>query len=343
MHSCSRRRSLHFPFSVLLLLLVSGLPAQSQLTDDVHMVPRNSPGQSAKEADAISGKDEPTLDAHAKPLRVDVDLVLVPVVVTDPLNRPVTALSKQNFTLFDGGKEQPIRYFSVEDAPISIGLILDVSKSMTNKIDTERAAVREFFKNANPEDDFFVIAVSDRPRLVADSGDSISSVEQKLASTMPTGSTALLDSIYLGVSKLRAARYRRRALLIFSDGGDNSSRYTLKETKRLAQEADADIYAIGIYDSALIKPFEEFMGKRWLNEITGVTGGHTTTVDDLAKLPEAAAAISRELRCEYVLGYRLTSAARNGKWRRLQVRVTRPENASRLQAYYKKGYIAPEK
>jgi Ca-activated chloride channel family protein len=311
--------------------------ARSQSAEPSGVLAPDRPKQAAVETDAVPVKGEPTLASRIKPLRVDVDLVLLPVTVTDELNHPIMGLQRQDFAIYDENEQQQIQYFSADDAPISIGLILDLSKSMTNKVDTERAAVAEFFQNANPQDDYFVIAVSGRPKLIADSTRSIDTIESDIGMETPDGNTALLDSIYLGVAKLRSAQYQRKALLIISDGGDNNSRYRLKEIKSILQESDVQAYALGIFDTALFKTFEEFMGKKWLEEITNATGGRTVTVDNLTKLPEIAAAVSWELRNQYTLGYKPKNIG-DGKWRKIKVRVIRPPGASRLQAYYKKGY-----
>ena len=168
-------------------------------------------------------------------------------------------------------------------------------------------------------------------------------IEQKLAATKPDGHTALLDAIYLAVTRLHSARYERKAILIISDGGDNHSRYGLGEIKSLLQESGVEVYAIGIFDTALFKSFEEFMGKRWLGEITDPTGGRTVAATSLEKVPEIAAAISREVRNQYVLAYRPSNQARNGKWRKIKVQVTPPPPVVHVQAYYKKRYLAPNR
>lgn len=281
---------------------------------------------------------------HAKRVRADVDLVLVPVTVTDALNRPVVDLDQSNFEVFEDNRPQNIRYFSKEDAPISVGMLLDFSKSMSNKFDIERAALAEFFKNANPDDDYFAIAFSDRPVLIADSTQSITDLEAKLNMAVPAGNTALLDAIYMGVAKMRSARYPRRALLIISDGGDNHSYYNTKETKRLVEEADVLMYSIGIFDGMPVPVFrtiEEKLGKRLLTEVTELTGGRTVAADDRDKIPEIAATVSRELRQEYILAYRSDRTVHDGKWRKIKVQVTVPGSTEPVHVHYKKGYIAP--
>ncbi len=318
-------------------LLACSAFAWSQSGDEVHIVPRNEGNVSATLANPAEG----AVSTNSRPFQAVVDVVLVPVVVTDGLNRPILDLNKQDFTLLENGKPQEIRYFSREQAPISIALLLDVSKSMSNKVDAERDAIAEFVKNANPDDEYFAIAFSDRPRVLAQSTQSVDEVERSLLSAERGGATAMLDAIYLAESKLRSARYKRRAIVIISDGGDNASRYTLREIKQLVRESDVQIYAIGLFDS-FFHTVEEKLGKQWLSEITDETGGRTVTVNNQAKLPQAAAAVSWEMRNEYVLGYRTGSAGEDG-WRTIKVRLAPAATGRRLTIHFKKGYFAREK
>ena len=304
-----------------------------------------APFATAQSPDAHDWSDHAVFGADTAPeksLRVDTELVLVPVMVTDAMNRPVTGLDKQDFALYQDDERQEIRYFATEDAPISVGLLLDISKSMSNKFDTERAAVSEFFKNANPQDDYLVITFSDRPNILTESTQSIDAIEANLASKAPDGNTALLDAISMGATRMRSAQYRRRTLLIISDGGDNHSRHHLKEIKRLVQDSDVDVYALGIFDTAPAT-FEELMGRRWLSAITDATGGRTVAVHSLAKVPDAAGAVSREMRDHYVLGYRPTNVLPDGKRRKIKVQVSSSANPGALHTYYKPGYVPAEK
>src|SRR5580704_2760511 len=216
--------------------------------NDIHVPPRevakeNNPDEVSKQ-DVVS----PSLKTHVRPLKVAVDLVLVPVTITDPMNRLVTGLEKQNFQLFEGSAPQDIKSFSSEDAPVSLGVIFDSSGSMSSKMDRAKDAVSEFFKTANPQDEFFMITFSDEPEEVSDFTSSVDEIQGKLIYAVPRRRTALLDAIYMGISKMRQAKYPKKALLIISDGGDNHSRYTEGEIKALVKEADVMIYAIGIYD-----------------------------------------------------------------------------------------------
>ncbi len=277
---------------------------------------------------------------HVSSLRVSVDLVLVPVTVVDAGNHPRTDLRQADFTVYESGQAQQIRYFSAEDGPISVGLLLDVSKSMQDKIEAERAAVDQFFKNANPEDDYFVITFNSRPRVLSEVTQSTNGIETELGLVQPSGSTALLDAIYMGVSKLRTAKYTRRALVVISDGGDNSSRYKLKEIKSILAESDVMLYAIGIFDSTPFKSFEETMGRRWLDSMTDITGGRTSTIKNVAELSEECRRLSRELRSQYLIGYQPQEKVEGAKWRRIKIVATKSGEKAPLHTYYRKSYYA---
>ena len=336
----------HHSLSLLRLFLMLGFVvvpswlAWSQSTDE----PQNgSPLQDSpsSEADRIHIDGVPRLESHTKPLTVNVDLVQVPVTVTDAMNHPVTNLKKEDFSIYENGVQQQISHFSSEDGPISVGLILDFSKSMTNKVQTERAAVEEFFRNANPEDDYFVVTVSAKPQLIAASTKSVHTIESALGQIAPHGATALLDAIYLGANQMGHAAYSRHALVIISDGGENHSRYHLREIKAMIRESDIQIYAIGLFDTALFKTYEEYMGRKWLGEITDATGGRTLPIDNLSILPEAAATISWELRNQYVLGYTPPGATARPGRRRIKVRLTSHLKVPFLRPYYRREYSVP--
>src|SRR6266849_2084999 len=265
-------------------------------TEDVHIQPRPQPAPKAPEND-------PALKSHSKPLSVNVEMVLVPVTITDPMNRLVTGLDRENFNLFEGKERQEIKTFSSEDAPVSLGVIFDMSGSMSSKIERAREAVIEFFKTANPQDEFFMVTFADKPEEISDFTQSIEEIQGKLVYTVPKGRTALLDAIYLGVSKMRQAKFAKKALLVISDGGDNHSRYTEGEIKSMVKEADVMIYAIGIYDH-YFPTEEERLGPALLTEISELTGGRTFTIDNPNDLAGVATKLGIELRNQYVLGYR---------------------------------------
>lgn len=275
-------------------------------------------------------------------MRIDVNMVLVPVVVTDAMNRPVMGLEKQNFALYQDDEQQQIGYFATEDTPISVGLILDLSKSMTNKFSMERAAVSEFFQNANRLDDYFVITFADHPKLLTGSTQSIDDIQSSLGRQQPDGNTALFDAISDGADHMRSAQYHRKALLIISDGGDNHSRHHLSQIRRLVQDSDVEVYAIGIFDEGPFKSVEESLGRRWLSRITDATGGRTIAVEDDSRIPGAAAAISSEMRNRYVLGYRPVASLVSRGRRKIKVNVISQTIRAPLHMYYKSAYLAPD-
>jgi Ca-activated chloride channel family protein len=334
----SNRFSLYLLVSLALLIAMFPVAtARAQNTDDdVHIKPRVEP----KPATDTIKELEQGFSPHTKPLKSTVELVLVPVTITDPMNRLVTGLDKENFTVFEGKSQQEIKSFSSEDAPVSLGVIFDMSGSMSSKIERAREAVVEFFKTANPQDEFFMITFADKPEEVSDFTSSIEDIQGKLVYTVPKGRTALLDAIYLGVSKMRQAKYPKKAMLIISDGGDNHSRYTEGEIKSMVKEADVLIYAIGIYDH-YFPTEEEKLGPALLSDITELTGGRAFTIDNPNDLADVATKIGIELRNQYVLGYRPTNPIKDGKWRKIKVKLLPPKGLPPLRVYAKTGYYAP--
>jgi Ca-activated chloride channel family protein len=321
---------------VFLLSLVNAAGHSQTSVNDVHVVPR---AMAPTVVTAVSsGKVVDGSILHV--VKTDVKLVLVPVSVTDPAQRLVTGLQADNFQLFEGKKPQAIRHFSSEDVPVSIGIILDTSGSMANKMARLRDAVNQFCEAANPQDEFFMIVFADQPRLVTDFTSVPDDLQKELLLTQPKGRTALLDAIYMGLHKMKAAKHGKKALLIISDGGDNHSLYGEKEVKAAAKEADVMIYAIGTFDRYVPTP-EETRGPELLAEIAEPTGGRAFTLSNEIELPTVASHIGRELRTQYVLGYRPEEMPRDGKWHKIQVKLRLPRKLSFLKARAKTGYYAP--
>jgi Ca-activated chloride channel homolog len=311
--------------------------AQISDVDDIHVQPRISSDAISKTT--VEGALADTVHPHSPTIKTKVDLVLVPVTVTDPANRLVTGLDKENFELFEGKDRQELRNFSSEDAPISLGVIFDMSGSMSSKIERAREAVIQFFKTANPQDEFFLVTFADRPEEISDFTQSIDDLQGKLVFTVPKGRTALLDAIYLGVSKMREAKFPKKALLIISDGGDNHSRYTEGEIKSLVKEADVMIYSIGIYDH-YFQTEEERLGPQLLGDVTELSGGRAFTIDNPNDLGDVATKIGIELRNQYVLGYRPKNPGHDGKWHKIKVKLLPPKGLPPLHVYAKTGYYA---
>ena len=313
---------------LVVLTMIVGSPAQDSL-DQVHIVARS--------------KAEPGHD-RMPTLRATVEVVLVNVTVLDHSNNLVTGLEPDNFTIFDNSFQQRIRYFSCEDAPISLAVVIDASESMKPRMEEARQAVIELFKSSNSEDDFSVITVSTEPRILIPAGEPLDDINTTLASVRPTGATALWDSMYLGLTELKKARYPRRAMIVISDGGDNRSRYTLEKLKSTLQEADVQVYAFGMFSwnaRARARTIEEQTGPLKLDEVTAVTGGRLLPVTNRAELIDAAHHIGRELRNQYLLGYS-PSTEHDGHWRKIQIRVKTPATREKVRVYAKKGYYGPQ-
>jgi Ca-activated chloride channel family protein len=280
---------------------------------------------------------------HSPPIQVDVNMVIVNVTVTDPYDRIVTGLEQTNFQVYDEKVEQRIVAFSTEDAPISVGLIFDSSGSMGEKIQKSKEAALQFFKTSNPQDEFMLISFNERPNLLTGYTSNFENVQDQLLFVKSTGKTALLDAIYLGLSEAKKASTSRKALLVISDGGDNHSRYTEGDVKRAVKESDVQIYAVGIFEplSGRARTPEEARGPGLLADLAEVSGGRMFSVEDANELPDICEKISVELRNQYVIGYRPSNLVRDGRWRRIRVKLNPPRGLPPLQVYARTGYYAP--
>jgi len=280
---------------------------------------------------------------HTLPIQVDVDMVVVYVTVTGPHDRIVTGLGRRNFVVYDHKVPQQITAFSMEDAPISVGLIFDTSGSMANKIGNSKAAAWQFFKTSNPHDEFMLINFNERPELVSGFTSQFENLQDRLFAVQAGGRTALLDALYLGLAKMRKADTNRRALLVISDGGDNHSRYSEGDIRRAVQESNVEIYTVGLVEPLRTRhrTQEEAGGPRLLADLAEMSGGRMFAVEDPAELPDIMRTISIDLRNQYAIGYRPSNLVRDGQWRRVKVKVNPPPDSPRLQVYARTGYYAP--
>ncbi|MEO7029291.1 MAG: VWA domain-containing protein [Acidobacteriaceae bacterium] len=320
-----------------------GAGAQENPLGDVHTAPPPAPKAPKDARPVITGGDNVARRATSSPtsnIRVDVNLVLVPATVTDPMNRLVTGLERDNFYITDNNIQQKIKTFATQDAPLTIGIVFDLSGSMQSKFVRARKALSEFLRTCNPQDEFFVVGFNDRPAVIVDYTSEVDDVEARMVMLKPENRTALIDAVYLGVNKLKTAKYQRKALLIISDGGDNRSRYTDGELRRAVRESEVQIYSIGIFD-AYAPTTEEREGPELLKDISEATGGRVFPVVDLQDLSDVAQKISQELRNEYVIGYTPTDTKRDGAWRKVKVRLLPPPGLPALTVHNREGYYAP--
>jgi VWFA-related protein len=300
--------------------------------------------QAARPQNTVRGRTVDRVgDAARGNFRVNSTLVLVNVAVADPHGRIVTGLQRLDFQVFEDRTAQTISYFSAEEAPISVGLVLDFSSSMTPAFGQLKQAVAEFLRSANPLDEFCLIEFRDRAELSVGFTSAPEEIQNHVAAIRPDGNTALLDAVYLGLRQMRKARNARKILLIVSDGGDNHSRYRAHEVENLARESDVEIYAIGIMSGFTGSGgLELSAGPDLLDELAKQGAGRYFEIGSSGELPAVAQKIGRELRHQYVLGYVPADQRRDGRYRRIEVKVARPPGQPRLSAYWKRGYYAPD-
>jgi Ca-activated chloride channel homolog len=313
------------PVVLFMAMLISGYAAAQAGINEIHVLPRTMPAAPAP---------------APQTLRANVDLVLVNVTVLNSEGRAVSGLERPNFAVLDDRHPQSLRYVSNQDEPISLVVVLDASASMASRIQEEKKAFTQLINTSNPQDDFGLITVSDQPQVALHFEGSAGDSQGTVNALQPEGSTALWDGMYLGIQQLKNSRCQRKAMVVISDGGDNHSRYTESELKSLLKEADVEVYAIGMFDR-FPQRLEERKGPLQLDEVTSVTGGRVFPVHDPVELLRAVTQISHELRNQYVLGYYPSNRSRDGKWRKLNIRLIGAPSQEKLRLYARKGYYAP--
>jgi VWFA-related protein len=279
--------------------------------------------------------DQPRAD-----LRVDTNLVLIPVEVSDSLNRPVTGLEKSDFRIFDEKIEQTIATFAMEDSPIAIGMVFDTSSSMGEQVRESRFAAREFFKTAEPGDEFCLVVFDSTARVAVPLTQDAREVDTQLMFTRPQGSTALIDAVYLALNEMKKSKMTKKALIIISDGGENHSRYTPSELHNMVRESDVLIYTIGVFGTGDGAKYERHS---LLGQISAESGGRAFPSADLP-LPEFAQKIIVDLRNRYLIGYSPTDRTRDGKFHHVEVKLTPPRGLpAKLRVHWRSGYYAPDR
>lgn len=283
---------------------------------------------------------EPGLD-DSSPVKVKTDLVTLTLTVTDPLGRYVSGLQKSAFSIIDSGEPQEITFFSDTDAPVSIGILFDISGSMSkDKIVKARTALSRFILTSHPSDEYFLIAFNNRAQLLLDRTRDGDAVLQKLTLIQPKNNTALYDAVYLGLERVTRGAHQKRALLIISDGQDNASRYNFGEVRRLMKEADVVTYAVGIVGGNDASSAAGMQGQAFLDEICSVSGGKSFYPQSDVEMDEIFDRIGLELRRQYSVGYTPKDFQPDGKWRKVKTKVKPPRGMPRLNVRGRDGYYA---
>ncbi|MBK6751793.1 MAG: VWA domain-containing protein [Pyrinomonadaceae bacterium] len=283
----------------------------------------------------------PLADDDNAPVKVKTDLVTLTLTVTDLYGRYVSGLNKNAFQIADNGEPQEITFFSDSDAPVSVGILFDVSGSMSgDKINKARKALSRFILTSHPSDEYFLIAFNSRAQLLLDRTRDGDAVLQKLTLVQPKNNTALYDAVYLGIERVTRGSHQKRALLIISDGQDNASRYNFGEVRRLMKEADVVTYSVGIMSRGDTMSGPGMQGQSFLDEISSVTGGKSFYPDTDVEMDEIFERIALELRHQYSIGYTPKDFAPDGKWRKVKVKVKPPRGLPRLTVRSREGYYA---
>jgi Ca-activated chloride channel homolog len=286
--------------------------------------------QDARAVKLIPRKSRPRNPQNAASLRADVSMVLVPVSVTDAMDRPVTTLPRDSFRLLEDGVEQKITSFSLEESPVSLGLVFDSSGSMKSRIEAAIEALRLLFATTIPGDEFSLVQFSDRARILCGFTPEPEDISNQLGVVRAHGWTALLDAVALGTHQMRSAKNRRKVMLVLSDGNDNNSRFSESEIRHMVVEGDVRLYGIGLMHRA-----------RLLEQLAEETGGHVLLAQHLSELPGVVERLSREIRSQYVLGYSSSTASDDGKYHKVKVEVVPPPGTPPLRTSWRRGYYAP--
>ncbi len=277
-----------------------------------------------------SKSDEPV---ERPDIRVDTNLVLIPVSVSDPLGRPVAGLDKKHFRIFDNKIEQQIATFSMDDGPVALGLVFDTSGSMASNISAARRAAALFIGMANPGDQFLLVEFDSAPRMTVPLTEDLAHIKYELTFNKSGGSTALIDAVYMAMHEIKKSKNERKALIVVSDGGDNNSRYTQGELHTALQESEVLIYTVGLFgDQSASNPY-------LMKGISEETGGRLFVVN--SGLPDIAAKISVDLRNRYLIGYIPTNPARDGLYHKVDVEMKPPRGLPKLKTHWRRGYYAP--
>jgi Ca-activated chloride channel homolog len=304
------------PFALIVILACAGLavePVSPQDASTVSLTPRKSRTR-----------------APNANFKVDADVILVPVTVTDSTDHPVNGLSPDSFRLFEDNIEQKIVSFNREEGPVSVGFIFDTSSSMKKRMDPSIAAIQQFLNTFMPKDEFFLIRFADRPSLVTGFTQDPGEILKDLSFVDPEGWTALNDAILLGVQQMKSAKNSRRALFVLTDGGDNNSRYSDTEVRNLVRESDVRIYSIGLFE----RP-------NFLEKLGMDSGGRSYWAHKLEELPATIQRLIRDFRNQYVLGYSPNERQNDGKYRSVRVQIMKTIEGMPLRVFWRRGYYSP--
>jgi len=316
--------------SLVALLAVTSIDAPASHQPQSRLQVQTTNNKKAGDANSNKGVSLGGAQQTDDKIQLKAKLVSLTVTVSDRYGRFVTGLSRKNFDVFDDGVKQEIAHFSDEDAPLTLGIIYDVSGSMGDLTSRSFQTLRSFFETSHQDDEYFIIAFNDRAKLVQDFTTSPSEIMSRVIFVKAKGSTALYDGVYLGIEKARQGRHQKRALLIISDGEENSSRYNGRELRELLKESDVPVYSIAIS--------QLYAGVGTLQWLSNSSGGMTFSPADEPQTRDIYTRIALMLRHQYAIGFYPSNTETSEPWHKIRLMITAPRGLGRLSLSYKKTY-----
>jgi Ca-activated chloride channel homolog len=325
--------------------VLSAFPQGKSKPDEGKSKPDERKRPNKPELESGSPQEERPERQKGYTIGVSVDLVVVHTSVYDKNGHFVGGLKKENFKLFEDGVAQNVSFFSQEDVPVSMGITLDISGSMRNKIEMVNRSALAFIKASNPEDEVFLVGFNDEIELLEDYTSDIDLITDALENTIVSGGTALYDAIYLSIQKAQTGKKPKKAVVVVSDGEDRDSYYKLDELVAKVQELDVQVFTIGIMnpvpEKGLFGRFSKSVPEKAhdaLQKISEETGGKSFFPQKVADMNPIVSEIAHELRNQYSIGFISSNPARDGAFRRVKVVLEGADPTHHLR--YRKGYFA---
>ncbi len=289
-------------------------------------------------------RQERTQKQEPATIKVDTDLVLLNAVVMDQKGQTVLGLGKAQFKIFEDDNEQRIDFFSLESVPVSWGLVLDRSGSMSGMIENVYRAATHVVDEGTAKDEAFIITFSETSELVSDFVSDKKKLRDAVNDLRAGGGTALWDSVVFALDHLKRGEHRKKVLVVVTDGEDNHSRFKFEDLVRRVEEEEVLIYTVGMFESGGL--FGMLGGNRsvrkQLAQLAEATGAQAHFPSNIKQCREAMDEIARDVSEQYQLGYYPTSRIRDGKWRKIKVVVLRSGNPeTKYVVRTRTGYYAP--
>jgi len=291
----------------------------------------------------VAGDKHNDDEGEASRFRVSSDMVLVNASVLDSRGRPISGLTRDNFRLYESHAEKAITWFSEDQTPVSMVIVFDTSGSMEGKLQRCGEAVSELLRSTQAGDEFALVTFSNQPQLAQTWTHDDSAISSALLNARAHGTTAMIDALRMAGKYARSGANPRKLLFVLSDGGDNSSRWTENELRHQLEETDLELYAVDIQESGALSRFPGIVdGPGLLDRLCEALSGRYVPVDRMAELGDAVEKIRREIRAQYVLGYRPDALDRDGRFHRVELKVTPPAGMHRISVRYRRGWREPE-